>query len=182
MNALQPQGRFDRFVNEFNTERPHEALDMQTPAEIYTPASRTYGGLPELDYPFHDKDVLVTACGRICVHRKKSYLCLRGEPLRMAERGGFEPPRRFPAYTLSRRAPSTTRPPLRVRARYPCAGGHCKSGLGRRSGGPCPAGAWRGTVSRAKRICAPLHRRRRHAWARFPHPIHSSFSANLESC
>jgi transposase InsO family protein len=71
MNALQQQDRFDRFVNEFNTERPHEALDMQTPAEIYTPASRTYGGLPELDYPFHDKDILVTACGRICMHRKK---------------------------------------------------------------------------------------------------------------
>ena len=31
----------------------------------------------------------------------------------MAERQGFEPWRRFPAYTLSRRAPSTTRPPLR---------------------------------------------------------------------
>lgn len=32
----------------------------------------------------------------------------------MAERKGFEPLRRFPAYTLSRRAPSTTRPSLRI--------------------------------------------------------------------
>ena len=32
----------------------------------------------------------------------------------LAERKGFEPLRRFPAYTLSRRAPSTTRPPLRI--------------------------------------------------------------------
>src|SRR5437868_6531572 len=31
----------------------------------------------------------------------------------MAERKGFEPLRRLPAYTLSRRAPSTTRPSLR---------------------------------------------------------------------
>jgi hypothetical protein len=31
----------------------------------------------------------------------------------LAEREGFEPSRRFPAYTRSRRAPSTTRPPLR---------------------------------------------------------------------
>ena len=31
----------------------------------------------------------------------------------VAERKGFEPSRRSPAYTLSRRAPSTTRPPLR---------------------------------------------------------------------
>ena len=29
----------------------------------------------------------------------------------MADRQGFEPWRRSPAYTLSRRAPSTTRPP-----------------------------------------------------------------------
>jgi hypothetical protein len=28
-------------------------------------------GLPELSYPMHDRDVLVTACGRICMHRKK---------------------------------------------------------------------------------------------------------------
>src|SRR5512134_1701287 len=38
----------------------------------------------------------------------------------LAEREGFEPSRRFPAYTLSRRAPSTTRPPLRSRPDKPC--------------------------------------------------------------
>jgi hypothetical protein len=27
--------------------------------------------LPELDYPFHDCNVRVTACGRICMHRKR---------------------------------------------------------------------------------------------------------------
>jgi hypothetical protein len=27
--------------------------------------------LPELDYPFYDRDILVTACGRICMHSKK---------------------------------------------------------------------------------------------------------------
>ena len=32
----------------------------------------------------------------------------------MADRQGFEPWRRSPAYTLSRRAPSTTRPPVRA--------------------------------------------------------------------
>ena len=36
----------------------------------------------------------------------------------LAERGGFEPPRRLPAYTRSRRAPSTTRPPLQTRSMY----------------------------------------------------------------
>src|SRR6266478_1468004 len=52
-------------------ERPHEALDMKCPAEVYTPAIRRYGGLPELAYPFHDRVIHVTNGGRICLHRKK---------------------------------------------------------------------------------------------------------------
>ena len=32
----------------------------------------------------------------------------------MAERMGFEPMKEFPLYTLSKRAPSTTRPPLQL--------------------------------------------------------------------
>ena len=71
MNILQQQDRFDRFVSEFNEERPHQALAMKTPTELYTPSSRAYQGLPELEYPFHDRDILVTACGRICMARKK---------------------------------------------------------------------------------------------------------------
>src|SRR3954465_8360728 len=71
MNSLQQQARFDAFVDEFNTERPHEALAMKTPGETYSPSARPYVGLPDLRYPLHDRDVLVTACGRICMHRKK---------------------------------------------------------------------------------------------------------------
>ena len=71
MNSLQQQARFDDFVREFNTERPHEALAMKCPAEIYSASSRPYSGLPDLTYPLHDRDVLVTACGRICMHRKR---------------------------------------------------------------------------------------------------------------
>jgi Integrase core domain len=69
-NSLRQQARFDDFVAEFNAERPHEALAMQCPAQVYTPSQRPYAGLPA--YPFHDRDILVTACGRICMHRKKS--------------------------------------------------------------------------------------------------------------
>jgi len=71
INSLQQQARFDAFRQEFNTERPHEALAMKCPAEIYSTANRRYDGLPEIAYPFHDRDILVTACGRICMHRKK---------------------------------------------------------------------------------------------------------------
>ena len=70
-NSLQQQDRFDAFVHEFNAERPHEALGMKCPAELYLASPRRYDGLPELTYPFHDRDLLVTACGRLCLHRKK---------------------------------------------------------------------------------------------------------------
>jgi hypothetical protein len=33
-NSLQQQERFDAFIHEFNTERPHEALEMKCPAEL----------------------------------------------------------------------------------------------------------------------------------------------------
>ena len=71
MNSLQQQARFDAFTAEFNAERPHEALAMKCPAEVYRPSLRPYDGLPEITYPLHDRDILVTACGRICLHRKK---------------------------------------------------------------------------------------------------------------
>jgi Integrase core domain len=70
LSALQ-QARFDAFVQEFNAERPHEALDMQRPADRYASSNRPYTGLPELSYPLHDKQYMVTACGRVCMHRKK---------------------------------------------------------------------------------------------------------------
>ncbi|WP_411909009.1 MULTISPECIES: helix-turn-helix domain-containing protein [unclassified Mesorhizobium] len=75
-NFLQQQARFDDFIDEFNSECPHQALGMDCPAERYTPSTRPYTGLPELDYPFHDKAVAVTTCGRICYNRKKINLSL----------------------------------------------------------------------------------------------------------
>ncbi len=70
-NFLQQQAKFDRFVNEYNFERPHQAIGMKYPAELYSASARPYQGLPELEYPFHDRTVIVTACGRICIGRRK---------------------------------------------------------------------------------------------------------------
>ena len=53
-NSVQQQARFDAFVSEFNDERPHEALAMRCPAELYAPSPTLYQGLPEVEYPFHD--------------------------------------------------------------------------------------------------------------------------------
>jgi hypothetical protein len=70
-NLLQQQAKFDTFLEEFNQERPHEALAMKCPAEIYSASSRPYRGVPEAHYPFHDRTVVVTSCGRLCLYNKK---------------------------------------------------------------------------------------------------------------
>jgi transposase InsO family protein len=71
LNLIKQQNMFDDFIEEFNHERPHEALGMKTPSEFYKPSDRVYRGLPELEYPMHDKTITVTECGRICLHSKK---------------------------------------------------------------------------------------------------------------
>ena len=60
---------------------------MRTPAEVYSPSSNPYLGLPELTYPLHDREYLVTECGRICMHRKKINIStvLAGQKLGLKE-------------------------------------------------------------------------------------------------
>lgn len=70
-NLLQQQEKFDIFINEFNTQRPHQALDMKYPNELYRYSPRPYKGIQEVKYPFHDRTVTVTNCGRICFKKKK---------------------------------------------------------------------------------------------------------------
>jgi len=70
-NLLQQQARFDAFVQQYNHERPHQALAMKVPADLYIPSHRPYRGLSELDYPLHDWASTVTTCGRICFRRRK---------------------------------------------------------------------------------------------------------------
>lgn len=88
-NFLQQQAKFDDFVEEFNNERPHEALNMKCPTQFYTDSSREYKGLPEVEYPMHDRTVLVTSCGRICVGKKKVHLSqvFRGQAMGLKETG-----------------------------------------------------------------------------------------------
>jgi putative transposase len=46
------QAALDLWRQSFNYERPHEALGMRCPGEIYLPSERKYEGTPEdLDYP-----------------------------------------------------------------------------------------------------------------------------------
>ncbi len=67
-NLLQQQERFDEFVEEFNKERPHEALDMKRPADVYVPSARPFPEtLPEFSYSTHDDAVRVNRNGQIYV-------------------------------------------------------------------------------------------------------------------
>jgi transposase InsO family protein len=51
-NRRAQQRAFDHFRQEYNEERPHEALGMQTPATVYEPSPRPYPArVPEPEYP-----------------------------------------------------------------------------------------------------------------------------------
>jgi len=88
-NMLQQQARFDAFVPRFNEQRPHQALGMKVPADLYTRSLRPYRGLTELTYPFADLTILVTHCGRICFRGRKVNLCqaLAGQAIGVTQVG-----------------------------------------------------------------------------------------------
>jgi hypothetical protein len=53
-NLPAQQKRFDHFRKEYNTERPHEALAMKTPASVYVSSPRRIPKkLSHFDYPYH---------------------------------------------------------------------------------------------------------------------------------
>ena len=70
-NVLQQQARFDAFLEQYNHDRPHQALGMKVPADLYTRSPRLYRGLEDLTYPFHDATMTVTTCGRLCFNGRK---------------------------------------------------------------------------------------------------------------
>jgi putative transposase len=60
------QERFDRFREEFNHERPHEALEGQPPGQVYSPSARPYPSkLPDVEYPDHFAVRMVRTDGTI---------------------------------------------------------------------------------------------------------------------
>jgi putative transposase len=74
------QHTFDRFRQEFNCERPHEALDMQTPASRYEVSPREMPTkLPPLEYPDRFEVRYVSANGGIRWHHQwvnVSHVCV----------------------------------------------------------------------------------------------------------
>jgi hypothetical protein len=67
-NLLLQQERFDAWVEEFNHVRPHQALNMKRPADVFAPSTRPMPAvLPELSYPTHDDAIRVSASGQIYI-------------------------------------------------------------------------------------------------------------------
>jgi putative transposase len=65
-NLRAQQRKFNHFRDEFNYERPHEALDMRTPAACYEPSPRPMPNtLPPLAYPDRFEVRYVSANGGI---------------------------------------------------------------------------------------------------------------------
>ena len=73
-NMQAQQKRFDRWRHEYNHDRPHEALDMQRPAEIYHPSSRRMGEQDKMRYPKGYQIKRVTGSGHISHRGAHFYL------------------------------------------------------------------------------------------------------------
>jgi hypothetical protein len=70
-NARQQQRRFDAFRQEYNEERPHEALQDETPASFYRPSPRPYPAkLAPLEYPAHYEVRRVSTNGGVRWHKR----------------------------------------------------------------------------------------------------------------
>ena len=69
------QRKLDRFREEFNQERPHEALGMKRPGEVYQSSSRTMPKRIEpYDYPGHYLVRKVSRAGTIRVLRRQIFV------------------------------------------------------------------------------------------------------------
>jgi transposase InsO family protein len=76
-NILAQQERFDYFRDEFNQQRPHEALGMRCPADIYTTSLRRFPDeLPALHYPLHDDRRRVRPCGHLHLFKRNRQVYL----------------------------------------------------------------------------------------------------------
>lgn len=73
------QRHFNEFVRRFNTERPHEALNMDRPANVYRASARSFPRRePKPDYPRHFEKRLVSPQGYIKWQDVRIFL---GDPL-----------------------------------------------------------------------------------------------------
>jgi transposase InsO family protein len=74
-NGRAQQRRMDRWRREFNFERPHEALEMRVPADLYRPSARRLDArIGSRLYPLGTETRAVNAEGFIALGGSKSYV------------------------------------------------------------------------------------------------------------
>jgi putative transposase len=73
-NMRAQQKRFDRWRHEYNHERPHEALDMLRPAEIYHASARRLGEKDQIRYPEGYEIKRASGSGHISYRGSNFYL------------------------------------------------------------------------------------------------------------
>ena len=77
--GLGGSSRFRRFASgdvKCIRRSTRSARAISRRARLYEPSLRQYHGLSDLEYPFHDRTVTVTTCGRICLGRRKINLSI----------------------------------------------------------------------------------------------------------
>lgn len=76
---LSQQETFDSFREVYNKERPHQAIKMKCPNDLYRKSSRTFNPIQDpLEYPHHDRTLQVRPNGSITLHgRTRLYI---GDP------------------------------------------------------------------------------------------------------
>ena len=88
-NTLQQQERFDRFIEIYNDERPHEALGQRLPSEFYAPSETEFPrDLRDPEYPLHDEARRVHTNGYVWLekgHQFRLTNALAGEAVGVRE-------------------------------------------------------------------------------------------------
>lgn len=88
-NLREQQKAFDRFIQEYNLERPHEALGMRPPTALYQPSLRVYRRkIADLKYPQEFVIRRVRHNGQIKWHGRLMYVSqvLSGERIALQKK------------------------------------------------------------------------------------------------
>lgn len=84
LSPIEEESAFDDFIDFYNYERPHEALDQNTPSAVFRNSPRKWYG--QLRSPIYSKEFEIreaSKVGQIEYKQKKVFLssCLAGEPV-----------------------------------------------------------------------------------------------------
>ena len=85
---MRSSDAFEAFRQEYNHERPHEALAYETPASLYRPSTpRVSAAVPHPEYPAHFRVERAYPNGVISLRDTQWYLsnCLAGELVGLEE-------------------------------------------------------------------------------------------------